>query len=233
MRDPVENRLAVLNLAHDDVCTERDRLRNARASFTSRLGPLPASAAVVIGLAGSSIGKVGVGWLAGATLLLVLLIVTSTVYAGLAPYRVVRGKAQRSFEETLGTAHRDPRFAFAPDAEDPVAWLEQKIKLEEKICGPILESESFCLRMNINTLQEAVNVEHSASILVQLLFAEIVLGLVLGIALRGADSWIQWLVGGPLALATIVALLMARWHCGFLESGAGVRDRSVREREQP
>jgi hypothetical protein len=42
------DRVAVLEKAYTDLVSERNRLRDARASFTGRLGPLPASAAIAI-----------------------------------------------------------------------------------------------------------------------------------------------------------------------------------------
>jgi hypothetical protein len=75
-------RAEILEKAYADLVGERDRLRDARAGFTARLGPLPAAAAIVIGLAGSAAGKANVWWIVEAAVMLALLIFVSTVYSG-------------------------------------------------------------------------------------------------------------------------------------------------------
>lgn len=40
------DRIEILEKAYSDLVGERDRLRDARAGFTARLGPLPAAAAI-------------------------------------------------------------------------------------------------------------------------------------------------------------------------------------------
>jgi hypothetical protein len=77
--DASEN-LETLKLRYQQVLAERDRLRSARAGVTSRLGPLPASAAIVIGLAGGVAHGVDPGYLIAAAILLFVLIVFRTVY---------------------------------------------------------------------------------------------------------------------------------------------------------
>ena len=52
--------ISVLEKAYMDLVSERDRLPDTRASFTGRLGPLPASAAIVIGLVGTAATNVNV-----------------------------------------------------------------------------------------------------------------------------------------------------------------------------
>jgi hypothetical protein len=56
------NQVEVLKLVLADVEKERDRLRNARAAWTARLGPLPASVAVVTGIIAAKAGEVGWWW---------------------------------------------------------------------------------------------------------------------------------------------------------------------------
>jgi hypothetical protein len=50
-----------LSLAYQDIVTERDRLRAARAAITRQLGPLPASAGIAISLVGALAEK-GARW---------------------------------------------------------------------------------------------------------------------------------------------------------------------------
>lgn len=201
----MSDELEVLRLAYQDVLTERDRLRGARGSFTKTLGPLPASAAIVIGLVGSVAGRVGVGWLAGAAVLLVVLIVIGLAYADLPPYRLLRGARQPA-----------GGIAFSLDAKDEADWLRRKIELEEELCGKSRTTQRFNLRREVDNLQDALDVERWASVLVQLLFAEIVVALVLGITMQGVTEWVQWLVGGLLALGTLVALLVLHRRHGLL-----------------
>jgi hypothetical protein len=176
-------RTEILEKAYTDLVGERDRLRDARAGFTARLGPLPAAAAIVIGLAGSAAGKANAWWIVEAAVLLALLIFVSTAYSGLPPYRLLRGEHQKSFEP--GPGRSGEQLAFGRGAPDLETWLMRKIELEQKICGPLERTQPFCLKMDVKTLQEALDVERSAFVLVQLIFAEIILVLVCGLAMRG------------------------------------------------
>jgi hypothetical protein len=207
-------RIEILEKAYSDLVGERDRLRDARAGFTARLGPLPAAAAIVIGLAGSAAGKADVWWIVEAAVMLALLIFISTAYSGLPPYRLLRAAHQRFFEP--GPVEPVEQLAFGLGARDPETWLERKIKLEQKICGPLQRTQPACLSLDVKNLQEALNVERSAFVLVQLLFAEIILVLVCGLAMRHVDFPVQAGIGGGIALATAAGLVLARRRWGFL-----------------
>jgi hypothetical protein len=222
-------RAEILEKAYADLVGERDRLRDARAGFTARLGPLPAAAAIVIGLAGSAAGKVNVWWIVEAAVMLALLIFVSTVYSGLRPYRLLRAIHQRSFEP--GLAPSGDRLTFGLGAPDPQTWLKQKIELEQKICGALQRTQPFCLGMDVKNLQEALDVERSAFVLVQLLFAEIILVLVFGLAMRGVAFPVQAGIGGAIALATAAGLVLARRRWGFLRGLVSERTRVVRSRD--
>jgi hypothetical protein len=202
----------VLEEAYNDLISERDRLRAARGGFTGRLGPLPASAAIVIGLAGSSAGKVNPWWIAEAAVLLATLMFISTVYSGLRPYRLMRGRRQRRFDRWTDPASES--LAFGLDAPDRASWLAAKIELEQSIYGPPRREQFANLSLRVDHLQDALDVERSAFSLVSILFAEIVLVLVLGLAMRGTDFAIQAGIGGGIAVATALGLLYARhrWH---------------------
>jgi hypothetical protein len=176
----LEERVQVLKQVYDDVLTERDRLRDARAGFTSRLGPLPASAAIVIGLTGATADQVDRGWIAFAGVLFVLLVLVSTVYSGLAPYRLIRGPLQRKEDRWPGSPDVTS-FAFGRDANNLAEWLEAKIALEERVCGELPSEQRFSLIRRPTNLQQALDVERSAFIVVQILFVAIILTVVLGV----------------------------------------------------
>ena len=210
----------ILEKAYTDLVGERDRLRDARAGFTARLGPLPAAAAIVIGLAGSAAGKADTWWIVEAAVMLALLIFVSTAYSGLPPYRLLRAVHQRSFEPGAD-APGDP-LTFGLGAPGPQTWLKKKIDLEQEICGPLQRDQPVCLRMDVENLQEALNVERWAFVLVQLLFAEIILVLVCGLAMRGAPFPVQAGIGGAIALATAAGLFVAYRRWGFLRGLRGL-----------
>jgi hypothetical protein len=186
----VGDRLEVLKQVHQEVVTERDRLRDARAGFTSRLGPLPASAAIVIGLTGATANKVDDGWILAAGVLFGCLVVVSTLYSGLPPYRVMRGQLQR--EEKLDKWPGTPEvasFGFGRDAYKLSEWLKAKIELEERLCGALpceqfslfRRPRNFSLTRQPEDLQKALDVERSAFIVVQTLFVAIIGVLIAGI----------------------------------------------------
>jgi hypothetical protein len=226
---PTDDRIEILEKASTDLVGERDRLRDARAGFTGRLGPLPAAAAIVIGLAGSAAGKANAWWIAEAAVMLALLIFVGTTYSGLRPYRLFRAAHQRFFEPGPAASGRQLTFGLgAPDLE---TWLKQKIELEQQLCGPLEPTQPVSLRLNVENLQEALNVERWAFVLVQLLFAEIILVLVAGLAMRGVAFPVQAGLGGGVALATAAGLLVARHRWGFLEGLLKPRTRVVIARD--
>jgi hypothetical protein len=206
-----QERAEVLEKAYLDVVSERDRLRDARAGFTGRLGPLPASAAIVIGLAGSAAGKVNPWWIAEAAVLLALLIFISSVYSGLRPYRLIRADRQRDLDPGPDD------IGFGLSAPDRATWLTRKIELEQQVYGPLRERQAFSLTLDVDNLQDALDVERSAFSLVQILFAEIILVLVAGLALRGVAFPVQAGIGAGIALLTAVGLLIARHRWGLLK----------------
>lgn len=179
----MEDRIQVLKQVHEEVVSERDRLRDARAAFTGRLGPLPASAAIVIGLTGTAAGKVDRGWILAAGVLFILLVLVSTVYSGLPPYRLLRAPLQRERDQWPGSSE-STSFGFGRDARDLSKWLEAKIALEERICGELRGEQGFSLTRSPTNLQQALDVERSAFIIVQILFVGIIIAVVLGIVTR-------------------------------------------------
>jgi hypothetical protein len=174
--DASEN-LETLKLRYQQVLAERDRLRSARAGVTSRLGPLPASAAIVIGLAGGVAHGVDPGYLIAAAILLFVLIVFRTVYSGLSPYRILLAKK-------LGIQKDQPeRFVGTTvDSSRQEQWLKERICQEGGIYGQLRTQQGFTLTRQPNDLQEAFDVQRWVLIVVQLWFALIILVLVAGLA---------------------------------------------------
>ena len=167
-----DDRLELAKLRYQDVLDERDRLRGARAAVTSQLGPLPASAAIVIGLAGTVADKVEEWALIGAGGLFAALVIVSMLFSSLRPYRVMRAK-WRGSATTLGFA--------AVAGEDAVAWIERKIKMEEELYGsPRSNQPRLSLSFSPPNLQAAFDVERTVLNIVQLLFV-----LIIGVLLAG------------------------------------------------
>jgi hypothetical protein len=154
------NHVEVLKLVLADVEKERDRLRNARASWTARLGPLPASAAVVTGIIAAKAGEVDWWWAATAGLFFVVLLAVSMRYSGLKPYRELRDGLQARFHPQWSKQG----FGFRPNETNVGTWLDMKIKLEQRICGAPGERRSR-LRptTEVESLTHALNVERAAA----------------------------------------------------------------------
>jgi hypothetical protein len=203
-------RTQVLEKVYEDVVTERDRLRSAREGFTSRLGPLPASAGIVIALAGAVGKDVGDGWLILAGGLFALLVFVSIVYSGLTPYRLMRA-------ERLSPSDR---LDFWRESKDLQAWLRCKIELENDICGGLRAEQRPSLNPKVDNLQQALDVERTAFTLVQILFVDIVLVVVLGLICDGGKGVYAGAAGGVL-LFTLVAVVLAAWQRPFRGKAAG------------
>jgi hypothetical protein len=174
-----DSRVEILKLVLADVEHERDRLRDARASWTARLGPLPASAAVLTGIVGALEGKVAWGWAAVAASIFVMLLAVSVRFAGLKPYRGLRRDHQHHFDPSW----REEYIGFRRDEVDLEKWLLSKISLEERICGPLGERERrWWPTQQAASLGQALDVERAAANIVLGLSLAIVVVLVIGIA---------------------------------------------------
>ena len=122
MTDGPNNRMEVLDRVLADIERERDRLRDARASFTARLGPLPGSAGVVTGIIVSAAGRVDWQYVAAAGFALAVIVIVSVSFMGLKPYRELRSAEQPEFDP--GWDGRS--LAFRAGEGDPVAWLTRR-----------------------------------------------------------------------------------------------------------
>ena len=180
MAEDHNGHVEVLKLVYADVEKERDRLRNARASWTSRLAPLPAAAALATGTIADGADKVDQGWVVAAAALFAVLLVVSWTFSGLKPYREFRADRQAAFYP------RRPKqgFAFCPQETDLERWLEMKIRVEERICGAPGERQSRRWpTRRVKSLTHALNAERAATNIVYVLslfiFAVLSLGAVL------------------------------------------------------
>lgn len=121
MADP-----GTLRLVYDDLVRERDRLRDARRSLTSQLGPLPVASAVVVGLFGALSddihGLMTVVFIVVLTLFFAIAIVSS-IALGHKPYRLLRRDAERESGWT------------DDDARHPDDWLTGMIAVERTVKG--------------------------------------------------------------------------------------------------
>jgi hypothetical protein len=181
MADNQNTRVEVLKLVLADVEHERDRLRDARASFTARLGPLPASAAVVTGIIAAAAGEVAWWYAAAAGLVFVGMLAMSVAFGGLKPYREIRREHQRSYDPTWKS--RGESIGFRVDDRELDRWLVEKIRLEEKIYGRLGERERrWWPAREPESLSDALDTERAAANIVQALLVVIFAVLVVGIA---------------------------------------------------
>jgi hypothetical protein len=185
-----DDRLAALQAAYDDLRRETDRLRDARGAFTRQLGPLPISAAVVAGLVTgfappdweTAIRSEWMLWVAGG--LFGVLVLSSILYGNLRPYRVLRKKTEEEWEDGASPSELVDRLVGRSEAAVPanveLELYKAMVLLEQRIYGePRRRWWQWRLPWRIKTLQEGFERERSGLVLVQALFALVVLFLVL------------------------------------------------------
>jgi hypothetical protein len=185
----VDDGLALLKAAYEDVRRENERLRDARASVTRQLGPLPLSAAVVAGLVTGFAppGKhpnqpTWMLWAAGG--LFAALVLLSILYSNLKPYRQLRFEKESLRDRQRPTQIVDrvldrPYAASNRDAE--AEWYRRMIRLERAVRG---ESRSKWSEHRVpwrtDSLVDGFDKERTGLILVQGLFAAVIVLLILG-----------------------------------------------------
>ncbi len=180
MTEDSNKRLEVLKLVLADVERERDRMRDARASFTVRLGPLPASVGVVTGIIAAAAGKVAWQYVAGAGVILAIIVAVSVRFMGLKPYRVLRSEAQPEFDPEWD----QQSMRFREGEENVGEWLEQKIRLEAEVYGLPGERNRWWPKWEPKTLVEGLNSERWAANVVHALVVGVFIVLIAGIAIR-------------------------------------------------
>jgi hypothetical protein len=178
----VELDAETLQLIYDRLVQERDRLRDARRAVTAQLGPLPAAAAVLLGLfAGLPDDVHNRGLVGAAVVLFIGMIVVSAWGIRLSPYR--RLSAQIDAPNTQDGLRDD-------DSLPRRDWLLERIKHERRIYyGELTDRDQrpqnwirprlSRFRREPLSLQESFNRERSTLLLVQILLAAEVVLLVL------------------------------------------------------
>ncbi len=185
----VDDGLALLKAAYEDVRRENERLRDARASVTRQLGPLPLSAAVVAGLVTGfappgkqPIQHTWMLWAAGG--LFAALVLLSILYSNLKPYRQLRFEKESLRDRQRPTQIVDrvldrPYAASNRDAE--AEWYRRMIRLERAVRG---ESRSKWSEHRVpwrtDSLVDGFDKERTGLVLVQGLFAAVIVLLILG-----------------------------------------------------
>jgi hypothetical protein len=191
--------LAVLKAAYEDVVRENGRLRDARASVTRQLGPLPISAAVVGGLVAGFPGgdfrrPAQIVLLAVSAGLFLVMVVVSSAFASRKPYRLLRSVHEdgdpRSPRKILDAVTGDRAESPADPTADrrsaaQAAWYRAMIELEYDVregweksqrCEPLTENAK---RTFVEGLVQGFSVERRALIVVQVLFFAVVVLLLL------------------------------------------------------
>jgi hypothetical protein len=183
---PRENlELKLLELRYQDAINERDRLRSARADVTKRLGPLPASAGIVVGLAATASSNIAdwAFWVIGV--LFAAIVVISERGSHIPPYRELRAqrldsRAGPGPADSIGQRDACPNEYTVDDPDlDASGWLRQMICLERDVYEGRHSDDSAATRRQ--TLQQAFNLERRALTRVEYLFAAMVLVVVAGI----------------------------------------------------
>jgi hypothetical protein len=112
---------ATLRLAYDDRVHEAARLRDARRAFTTQLGVLPASAAVVVAAFGAFSESIDVNLLAIALVPFIVAVGIGAFYGRHEPYRSIRKRVEEE-EERIDWLELSPN-----------QWLVTRIRHEAQI----------------------------------------------------------------------------------------------------
>jgi hypothetical protein len=184
----VDHGLAVLKAAYEDNRRENERLRDARASVTRQLGPLPLSAAVVAGLVTGfappgkqPIQHTWMLWAAGG--LFAALVFLSILYSNLKPYRQLRSEKETSKDcrgptQIVDRVLNGPYEAFNTEVE--AEWYTRMIWLERAVRGGS-RSKWWEHRApwRTDSLVAGFDKERTGLVLVQGLFAAVIVFLIL------------------------------------------------------
>lgn len=176
--------LGVLKAAYEDIRRENERLRDARASVTRQLGPLPLSAAVVAGLVTGFAppGKQPIQhtWmLVAAGGLFAALVLLSILYSNLKPYRQLRAKKEESLkrpDQIVDQLLNPPHQAASPRIE--AEWYSGMIRLEREVRGEP-RSKWHRFPWGTQSLVDGFDKERTGLVLVQGLFAAVIVFLIL------------------------------------------------------
>jgi hypothetical protein len=140
--------LETLRLVYADLVAERDRLRDARRDVTARLGPIPASAGIIIAL----FAALGPELEHGATALLFGMALIPFVIVMAISARALRRPSYRELVSDLQAARP------AADCDSEEEWLTMMITFEREMY-PRLADEFRQERSNLNRVQVLLGVQ--------------------------------------------------------------------------
>jgi len=153
---------------------------------TRQLGPLPISAAVVAGLvAAFDPGEIDHKWILWVALgLFGVLVLLSVLYGNMAPYRVLRLRGEEELPEHERPSELLNRILNSPPEPrtnvTELVWYRAMLRLESEIYGkPRGRWPERLSPARVKTLQEGFERERTGLILVQSLFAVVIVLLVL------------------------------------------------------
>lgn len=163
---------------------ENERLRDARASVTRQLGPLPISAAVVAGLVTGFDPEKALNecWLIAAGILFIPLVGLSIWYGSIRPYRALRHEKEQQLPQERRPSTLVEKLLAPSDARVKESdWYAATLELEKKIYGE--PRTRFHQRRRpkrtVSSLTEAFERERTGLLIVQTLFAFVIVFLVL------------------------------------------------------
>ncbi|TMK98917.1 MAG: hypothetical protein E6G34_05265 [Actinobacteria bacterium] len=185
-----EDECATLRLVYEGLCSERNRLRDARSSFSRQLGPLPVVAGISTGTIAVFARHVHTSWLLWVALgLLAVLVVVSILYSSVPAYRQIRARKETGWRERLVSRHGACLAAEAAERglqiEDllaPADWYRAMIELEREIYGRRARERSPLFvrpRRGAENLQDALDSERAGLYAVQFLFGLVIVALAL------------------------------------------------------
>jgi len=174
--------LATLKAYHERLIRERDRLRDARGSFSRQLGPTPASAGISTALVAAFGSHPKTVFMALALASLFLLVVSGLWYDGKPAYRHLFAKrlaCQQSERNTVDAFMR-ARHVDMSRVPTPEQWYARMIELESSIIGELREHNSLMWPwQQVDTLQAGVDAERTGVRAVQALWLLVIVFLVL------------------------------------------------------
>jgi hypothetical protein len=117
-------KVASLRLLNTHKVQERNRLRDARRAYTAQLGPMPAAAAIVIGLFSGLSEAVRGWWLVGALVPLFLMVAVGLLGTTRLPFRKLD-------------------FTLPEPTDSEEGWLRQAIEEEERVYREAVKGLEF------------------------------------------------------------------------------------------
>lgn len=170
--------LRALEAAHQRLCHERDRLRDARGLFARGLGPLPASAGISTALVGTLGSGLHMGFVWAAVGMLGVLVACGIAYDSKKAYRHLYADHLRRLREDQRES--DALVLEGGIVPEPTEWYRVAIELERALIGPPLQRNRWRMPWApVETLQDGLDSERTGLRAVQLLWLVVIVLLVL------------------------------------------------------